>query len=306
MTENPTSTPTLAQVVQAFHQLYPPHLAAEWDASGLICGRASAPVRRVLLAVDAVAATAREAVETGASLLITHHPLLLRGARFIPDSDYKGAVLHTLIEGGCGLLGTHTNADAAVAGVNEALCDALNLISCTPLTEPQTQEVRQVEHVVGTGRVGLLPSPVTLRELADTLAGTLPATAGGLRIAGRPDQVISCVALCGGAGDSLFDAVRASGADVYITADLRHHPANEFREQELVRGTNIALIDCSHAASESLWLQGAGSRLQQLLAQGGYRIDFSVSQLNTDPWDFTVPTGAPGGVFTGSASTTRS
>lgn len=293
MTE--TTTPNLAQVVAAFHDLYPPQLAAGWDASGLVCGRTAAPVRHVHFAVDALAATADEAVEHGAGLLITHHPLLLRGAQFIPDTDYKGHVLHTLIEGQCGLLGAHTNADAAIAGVNEALCDALNLTDRTALAEPQTQELGGEEHLVGTGRVGTLPEPLTLRALSERLADALPATAGGLRIAGRPEQRVSRVALCGGAGDSLFEAVRSVGADVYITADLRHHPASEFREQELVRGTECALIDCSHAASESLWLQRAGERLQALLAERGHSITFTVSSLNTDPWDFTVPTGSAAG-----------
>ena len=293
MTE--TTTPNLAQVVAAFHDLYPPQLAAGWDASGLVCGRAAAPVKHVHFAVDALAATADEAVEHGAGLLITHHPLLLRGAQFIPDTDYKGHVLHTLIEGQCGLLGAHTNADAAIAGVNEALCDALHLTDRTALAEPQTQELGGEEHPVGTGRVGTLPEPLTLRALAERLADALPATAGGLRIAGRPEQRVSRVALCGGAGDSLFEAVRSVGADVYITADLRHHPASEFREQELVRGTECALIDCSHAASESLWLQRAGERLQALLAERGHSITFTVSSLNTDPWDFTVSTGSAAG-----------
>ena len=293
MTE--TTTPNLAQVVAAFHDLYPPQLAAGWDASGLVCGRAAAPVKHVHFAVDALAATADEAVEHGAGLLITHHPLLLRGAQFIPDTDYKGHVLHTLIEGQCGLLGAHTNADAAIAGVNEALCDALHLTDRTALAEPQTQEFGGEEHPVGTGRVGTLPEPLTLRALSERLADALPATAGGLRIAGRPEQRISRVALCGGAGDSLFEAVRSVGADVYITADLRHHPASEFREQELVRGTECALIDCSHAASESLWLQRAGERLQALLAERGHSITFTVSSLNTDPWDFTVSTGSAAG-----------
>ena len=293
MTE--TTTPNLAQVIAAFHDLYPPQLAAGWDASGLVCGRTAAPVRHVHFAVDALAATADEAVEHGAGLLITHHPLLLRGAQFIPDTDYKGHVLHTLIEGQCGLLGAHTNADAAIAGVNEALCDALNLTDRTALAEPQTQELGGEEHLVGTGRVGTLPEPLTLRALSERLADALPATAGGLRIAGRPEQRISRVALCGGAGDSLFEAVRSVGADVYITADLRHHPASEFREQELVRGTECALIDCSHAASESLWLQRAGERLQALLAELGHSITFTVSSLNTDPWDFTVSTGSAAG-----------
>ena len=279
MTEK-LETPTLAEVVDAFHTLFPPQLAAGWDASGLVAGRGAAKVSTILFAVDALTATAEEAVAEGAQLLITHHPLLLRGAKFIPDSDYKGNVLHTLIEGGCGLLGAHTNADAAVEGVNEALCDAIGLIDREPLTETQTQVLDEQEHAVGTGRLGTLPEEITLKELAERLAAALPATAGGLRIAGRADQPIRRVALCGGAGDSLFDAVRATDAQVYITADLRHHPA-----------------------SESLWLRSAANRLRALLAERGFTIETKLSALNTDPWDFTVSTGVATGHDAHSAST---
>ena len=159
--------PTLSHIVDAFHSLYPPHLAASWDSSGLVCGRLQTRVKHVHFAVDAISATAQEAVNLGAGLLITHHPLLLRGASFIPDSDYKGNVLHTLIEGGCGLLGAHTNADAAVAGVNEALCEALNLQGCEPLADQQQQELAGEEYCVGTGRVGVLARPITLKELSE-------------------------------------------------------------------------------------------------------------------------------------------
>ena len=175
MTEK-LETPTLAEVIDAFHTLFPPQLAAGWDASGLVAGRGAAKVSTVLFAVDALTATAEEAVAEGAQLLITHHPLLLRGAKFIPDSDYKGNILHTLIEGGCGLLGAHTNADAAVEGVNEALCEAIGLIDCEPLTEAQTQVLDEQEHTVGTGRLGTLPEEITLKELAERLAAVLPAT----------------------------------------------------------------------------------------------------------------------------------
>ena len=88
MTEK-LETPTLAEVVDAFHTLFPPQLAAGWDASGLVAGRGAAKVSTVLFAVDALTATAEEAVAEGAQLLITHHPLLLRGAKFIPTATTR-------------------------------------------------------------------------------------------------------------------------------------------------------------------------------------------------------------------------
>ena len=100
------------------------------------------------------------------------------------------------------------------------------------------------------------------------------------------------MAVCGGAGDDLFDAVRASGADVYVTADLRHHPATEAREHG--GGGPPYLVDVSHWASEWPWLAGGASRLESLLAttsdEGATTtVEVRVSTTRTDPWTLHVP-----------------
>jgi len=149
----------------------------------------------------------------------------------------------------------------------------------------------------GLGRVGRLPAPCTLDDLARTVAAALPATAAGVRYAGPPDAPVRTVAVVGGAGDSELDAVRACGADAYVTADLRHHPASEAREQalhEAATGRRAAatpyLVDVSHAASEWLWLPAAA---RDLAADLGGGVDTTVSTLRTDPWTGHVP--SPGG-----------
>ncbi|MDY6052176.1 MAG: Nif3-like dinuclear metal center hexameric protein [Rothia sp. (in: high G+C Gram-positive bacteria)] len=293
------STPTLNHVTQAFHDLFPPAIAEKWDAVGLVLGRSDAPVTTVGFAVDATVATAQEAAQKGAGLLITHHPLLLRGASFLPDTDYKGEIVHTLIEASCGLLGAHTNVDSAPHGTNDAFMDKLGITDTEILSGEETREIEGADARVGIGRIGSLPAPISLKELAEKIADFIPATAGGLRIAGRPNQKVQKIALCTGAGDSLFDQVRTAKADVYITADLRHHPASEAREQALISGGTPALIDCSHFASEWLWMDGVARHLTEKLEERGFTIDTYVSTLNTDPWDFTVSTGD----VSGSAST---
>ncbi len=65
----------LADVVAALERRYPPALAEEWDAVGLVAGDPAQPVRRVLFAVDPVAAVADAAVERGADLVVPHPPL---------------------------------------------------------------------------------------------------------------------------------------------------------------------------------------------------------------------------------------
>jgi putative NIF3 family GTP cyclohydrolase 1 type 2 len=114
----------------------------------------------------------------------------------------------------------------------------------------------------------------------------LPPAAGGIRVAGPADALVSRVAVVGGAGDDRFDAVRASGADVYVTADLRHHPALEAREE--ARGGTPYLVDAGHWATEWLWLQSARSELARELGERGTSLELHICTLRTDPWDFVV------------------
>lgn len=125
--------PSLADVVAAMERLYPPSWAAGWDAVGLVCGAPEDPVQSGLLAVDPVAATVREAIDSGVQLLITHHPLFLSPVHGVPATSYKGRLIRDLIRNGIGLYVAHTNADSANPGVSDALAQALGLTSLQPL-----------------------------------------------------------------------------------------------------------------------------------------------------------------------------
>ena len=371
--------PTLGDITALLDEWYPPHTADDWDAVGLVCGDPDADVRRILLAVDPVTVVADEAIETGAQLVVTHHPLFLKGVHGVAATDPKGRVVHRLLGAGCGLFTAHTNADAPAGGVSESLALALGIVDPRPL-EPQRREidkfvvfapveaaegiraalvgagagtigdydsasftssgegrfrplegarpaigtVGEVETVdevrievvaprelrgrvhaqmraahpyeepaydiielaseeardAGSGRIGRLSEPIDLREFAARVASVLPETAHGVRVAGDPDQRVETVALCGGAGDFLLDRARAAGADVYLTSDLRHHPASELREHGAP-----ALVDVAHWAAESTWLPVLAGRLTEAL---GDTVEVRVSTTNTDPWTFRV------------------
>jgi putative NIF3 family GTP cyclohydrolase 1 type 2 len=105
-------------------------------------------------------------------------------------------------------------------------------------------------------------------------------------VAGPADALVSRVAVVGGAGDDFFDAVRSSQADVYVTADLRHHPALEAREE--ARGGTPYLVDAGHWATEWLWLESARSELLRELGARGTSLNTHICTLRTDPWDFVV------------------
>ncbi len=339
---------------------------------------------RILLAVDPVTAVADEAVSTGAQLLVTHHPLFLKGVHGVAATDPKGRVVHRLLGAGCGLFAAHTNADSPAGGVSESLALALGLEEVRPLEadptapldkvvvfvpldsadevraamadagagrigdydqasfstrgegrfrpldgaspaigevgRPEVVEEVRIEVVCaralrtrvvaamvaahpyeevaydvlelaslaeparGSGRVGRLLSPVSLAEFAALVARVLPATAHGVRVAGDPDQRVETVGLCGGAGDFLLDRARAEGVDVYLTSDLRHHPASELREH--VSGSGApALVDVAHWAAEWTWLPVLRDRL---VADLGDTVEVAVSTTSTDPWTFRV------------------
>ncbi|SDD12635.1 dinuclear metal center protein, YbgI/SA1388 family [Sanguibacter gelidistatuariae] len=283
-----SQAPSLARVVALLEARYPPSTAEDWDAVGLVTGDPAAPVRKVLFAVDPVAAVIAEAAAWGADLLVTHHPLLLRGVHSVAAGTLKGQAVHTLITSGCALFAAHTNADAAERGVAAALAAVLGLVETAPL-EPAPGAAPGV----GLGRVGRLARPTTLGAFAAHVAAALPETAQGIRVAGDLDAQVSTVAVLGGSGDSHLGAARASGVDVYVTSDLKHHGVSDAREQAALdaaadgrpaRDGRPFLIDTAHFASEWPWLAYAAADLVHDLATDGTTVETRVSTVTTDPW----------------------
>ncbi|KAA1426368.1 Nif3-like dinuclear metal center hexameric protein [Nocardioides antri] len=152
------------------------------------------------------------------------------------------------------------------------------MLAAHPYEEPAYDVVELADPgtvTTGIGRVGTL-APATLSEFAESVAAALPKTHHGVRVAGDPDRMIRKVAVCGGAGDFLLDRVADSDVDVYVTSDLRHHPAAEFVEKN-----GPALVDVAHWAAEWTWLPVVAARLEKAL---GNDVDTRVSTVCTDPW----------------------
>ncbi|MFE2684065.1 Nif3-like dinuclear metal center hexameric protein [Streptomyces mirabilis] len=270
--------PRLSEVIAALDTLWPPETAEGWDAVGTVCGEPDQEITRVLFAVDPVREIVDEAVKLGANLLVTHHPLYLRGTTTVAADTFKGRVVHTLIKNDIALHVAHTNADRADPGVSDALAGALDLRVVRPLVpDPTDPEGRR-----GLGRVCELDHPLTVRELAARAAGRLPATAQGIRVAGDLEAVVRTVAVSGGSGDGLFDDVRAAGVDAFLTADLRHHPASEFIADRA--HSPLALLDAAHWATEWPWCELAAAQLDEISDRKGWGLRVHVSKTVTDPW----------------------
>lgn len=272
------TTPTLGEVIAVLETLYPLPWAEAWDRVGLVVGDVAEPVFRILLAVDPTIGVAADAEEH--DLLVTHHPLLLRGASFLPTSTGKGAVVTSLIRSRTALWCGHTNADRARTGTATTLADVLDLADRTPLEPPARAE----EGLLGLGLLGTLPETGTVAGLAQQLSDALPATVQGAVFTGKGERSVRRVALCPGAGDSLLDRVARTDADVFITSDLRHHPALEHLESQGDPARVPALIDIPHWASESMWLPLLAQLLRTEAAMRGWRLEVRVSERRTDPW----------------------
>ena len=165
---NLRAVPRLADLIDALDGWYPPASAEAWDAVGLSCGDPAAEVQRVLLAVDCVPVTVAEAIDWGAGLLLTHHPLLLSGVHAVRADQPKGAMVHRMIRAGVAHFAAHTNADVAVAGVSEALAGCLGLTECQPLKADSGPTLDQLSVYVPSA-----DAPALLAALAAAGAGAL-------------------------------------------------------------------------------------------------------------------------------------
>ena len=272
---------TVGDVMALMETWYPAATAQSWDRVGLIVGDPASPVRSILLALDPTAVIAQQAVAGPSGdgqpydMVITHHPLLLRGASFLPVNDPKGGVVTTLIRSGIALFNAHTNADVACDGVATALADLLGLRDTVPL-EPCGTDAEG--HEIGLGRVGTVDE-TTLGAFADHVASVLPAGPSGLLVGGDESARVTRVAVLGGAGDSALEAARSAGVDVYLTADLRHHPASEHLE-----GGATALLCGSHWATESPWLPVLARKIRQAARSADVELRVEVSTIVTEPW----------------------
>lgn len=246
---------------------WPASSAEEWDNPGLITGHPDDDHSRVLITVDITREVLDEAIAKDCSLIVAHHPLLLGGIESLREDSYKGSLLAKAIRSNVTMFSAHTNADIVSDGVSESLAKAFGLSELSAIGGG----------AVGHGRVGRI-KPQTLGEFLELIRTQIPSTAKGISFIGDKEATIETVALVAGSGMGFAELVNA---DAFITSDIKHHPAVDFKQQSMLDGSH-ALIEISHYAAESVWL---GSLAAQL-SETGLRV--ITSTINTDPWDGVI------------------
>ncbi len=168
----------------------------------------------------------------------------------------------------------------APAGIRARMLAAIRAVH--PYEEPAIDVYSRavLPEGLGIGRIGTLAEPQRFTDFVARANAVLPQTSWGVRAAGDPDAVVSRVAVCGGSGDSLLSAARAAGVQAYLTADLRHHPADEHR-----RVSDVGLVDVAHWASEYPWCHQAAGLLRARFSDA---LPVTVSGLRTDPWNIEI------------------
>lgn len=224
----------ISQIAEIIESYAPKYMAEDYDNVGLLIGDASRECESVLLCLDVDEFVANEAVKKGVSLIISHHPIMFSAIKKITADTSEGRCILTLIENNIALYSAHTNLDAAKGGLCDLMCEIIGVENTHPMTGGGED--------FGIGRVGTLRERLTLRELAEKIK--MLFSLENIRFSGNDQKDIETVSLCSGGGSSLvYDAV-ASGADVYISGDLKY---NNVRDLVF---SGVGFIEIPHYKSE--------------------------------------------------------
>lgn len=256
---------TVADVIAFLEKLAPPILAEDWDNVGLLVGRRGVAVQKVITCLTLTPDVAEEAVRQGVQLIVSHHPVLFRGAKSITDGTTEGRMLMQLIEHGVAVYSPHTCFDSAALGVNQQLALAFGL--------EEIASMRPGKHVegLGSGRIGQLAEPAPLPDFLESVSSAIGANY--VEFSGASDATVSRVGVaCGSGGEFLEDAVQL-GCDTFVTGEARFHSALEARSL----GLNLILL--GHYSSE----RPAVEQLADAISAEFPEFQSLPSQVETDP-----------------------
>ena len=200
-------------IVAVIEEFAPLAIQEGWDNSGLCVGSPEDEVSSVLLALDCTETLVDEAIECGADVIVTHHPLIFSGLKKISPEDQVGAAVIKAIKHGIAIYAAHTSADKVIAGVSGAMAAKLNLTDVQILDEDGEG--------TGLGVVGNLPEPLTAEQMIALIKEKFELKM--LKSSKPLEGTISRVAMCGGSGGSLIGAAKRSGAHIYISGDISYH-----------------------------------------------------------------------------------
>lgn len=198
---------TVAEVYAYINHCAPFDTQLDFDNAGLLTGTMAQEVTGIHVALDCTEGVLTEALERGANLIITHHPLMFHARKRLTEEDAEGRLLCRLIRERVALIAAHTNLDRAVGGINDVLAEVCGL--CDPIGSDFL-------------RVGTLQAPLTAGALRDVLAERLHTV---IRLMGPEEQLIRRLGVSSGAGGDSWEEAHALGAEAFLSGEIKHHEA---------------------------------------------------------------------------------
>jgi dinuclear metal center YbgI/SA1388 family protein len=268
----------VSDIAGIMEEIAPACLAETWDNCGLQVGASQWSVDKIWVALDPLVEVIEAAGRHGVDLVITHHPLIFKSLKSIDLNSYEGKVIACALRSHTAVFAAHTNLDSTADGINDVLAGRIGLEDTKPLlaAAPCDAGDREPAAPIGLGRIGMIASPMPVREWARQLKKRLGLA--HVKIAGNLDRTVHRVAVCSGSGSSLMDTFLSSDADVYVSGDLRYHDARA------VEDSGRAFVDIGHFASEHLIIDPLVRKLKAAVEQAGWDIAIEPCSIESDPF----------------------
>jgi len=251
-------------------------MAESWDNVGLLVGNRDREVSSILLGLDPTNRLLEEALEIGADTVITHHPAIFKPIPSIDTAQPAGSFLEKALSFRLNIIALHTNFDSVAPGVNDALADLLGLVNTKPLVSSDDTPGNSC----GLGRIGQLPQKANGRAFIDTVLEVLQLDA--IQVAGQLPEEITTVAICGGSGSDFAEIARQKGADIYISAEIKHNVARWAEE------CGFCIADGTHYATEKPAVEKLSRLLRDYFDNQGWPIVVNRTQKEKHPFSVVI------------------
>lgn len=232
------------ELIEILEKLAPREYACDWDNPGFLAGREGKEVRRVLVALDATDQVIAQAVEEGADMVVTHHPLIFRPLKQVNDRNFISRRIVTLIQKDICYYAMHTNFDIAPGCMGDLAAKRLGMIPEGPLEVTGEAEGCPI----GIGRIGAMPEAMTLDDLARRVKEAFGLPFVVVYGSGQVPEPVSRVAISPGSGGSMMGCAVAAKAQALVTGDVGHHDGID------AAANHMAVIDGGHYGIERIFL----------------------------------------------------
>lgn len=265
---------TVEEICAILEELAPAGLAETWDNSGLLLGNRQIECTGILLSLDASLPVLEEALSLNCNTIVVHHPVIFQPLKKIDTGTAEGLLLQRALAEDVAIIACHTNFDSTINGVSDYLGSQLGLVERQPLLPSG----KDAEGRTGLGCIGRYPQSLNGNTFLQHLLEIIQLP--GVFVAGALPETIRTVALCGGSGSDFAQLARSQGADVYLSAEIKHHVAL------WAVANRFCIIDGGHYATEKPAVSLLARWLKEHIAAKGWHLPVTEAQVERAPFVF--------------------